>query len=62
MERAVKTSHIYPPIPIRKFDWQAWVDGSDESGPYGFGPTEQEAIEDLKEQLEELAQGKEGSE
>jgi hypothetical protein len=53
VERKICTSFVNPPIPIRAFDWQAWVDGQEEAGPYGSGRTEQEAISDLREQLEE---------
>ena len=48
-ERKIKTSHTYPPIPIRSFDWTAWFDGDEEMGRYGYGATEQEAIADLLE-------------
>jgi hypothetical protein len=50
MERKVITSHVFPPIPIRCFDWCAWFDdlGADDS-PYGYGRTEEEAVEDLLE-------------
>jgi hypothetical protein len=41
------TSHIYPPIPPRKFDWCAFREGKEELGNYGYGATEQEAIADL---------------
>lgn len=47
------TNFIYPPIPIRIFDWSAQVEGQE--GPeelIGFSATEAEAIDDLKEQLE----------
>jgi hypothetical protein len=49
----IKTSHIHPPIPTRSFDWSA-VDDSTYDGPgspIGRGATEQEAIDDLLEQL-----------
>lgn len=49
----VRTSHDYPPIPIRTLDWSAWIDGFEEDGPYGHGKTEAEAIADLREALEE---------
>ncbi len=45
--RKIQTSHTYPPIPVRGFDWCAWFDGDEELGRYGYGPTEQEAIADL---------------
>jgi hypothetical protein len=39
--------NIYPPIPIRQFDWCAYVDGEEERGEYGYGSTKAEAIADL---------------
>lgn len=54
------TNFDYPPIPVRSFDWSAVLDGydgaPDATGIYsmvGHGATEQEAIDDLKEQIEE---------
>lgn len=47
MEPKIVTSFIYPPIPIRSFDWCAYRDGQEELGGYGYGRTEQEAIDDL---------------
>lgn len=53
----IKTEHVYPPIPIRSFDWCAWVDGEDEETRIqGWGSTESEAIADLEEQIEERDQ------
>ncbi len=46
------TEHVYPPIPIRSFDWAAYRDG-DEEGPVGRGATEEEAIAELMEMLSE---------
>ena len=46
--KTIVTSHPYPPIPLRSMDWQACFDGEEEDGPYGYGATETEAIEDLK--------------
>jgi hypothetical protein len=58
----IQTSFDYPPIPIRSMDWSAIdsdtydvdcdVDGYFSCGPVGRGATEQEAIDDLLEQLE----------
>jgi len=48
---SIVTEHAYPPIPIRQFDWRAWIDGYEESHPTGWGSTETGAVEDLKEQL-----------
>lgn len=45
--RKIITNNVYPPIPIRQFDWVAYYDGDDELGEYGYGPTEQAAIADL---------------
>ena len=51
----IRTRFIYPPIPIRTCDWTAWVDGYEEDSRYcAFGATEEEAIANLKEQLEDL--------
>ena len=49
----IRTEYIYPPIPIRSFDWCAYDDdlGADCS-PVGYGATEQEAIDDLMEQID----------
>jgi hypothetical protein len=53
----IKTSFVYPPIPTRAFDWSA-VDDETYDGPgspIGRGPTEEAAIKDLLEQIEEAA-------
>jgi hypothetical protein len=49
----IRTEHIYPPIPIRDFDWSAVTDDYDEGSPIGFGRTEREAITDLMTRIEE---------
>ena len=59
----VRTNFDYPPIPVRDMDWSAVDDDTydcdcDEDGffstcPIGRGATEQEAIDDLLEQIEE---------
>jgi len=43
------TSHIFPPIPDRSYDWLAYYDGN-EDGPKGWGKTADEAVRDLQEQ------------
>ena len=49
----IRTSHIYPPIPVRHCDWQAVDDDTYEAGcPIGRGATEAEAIADLLQQLD----------
>lgn len=51
----IKTSYVYPPIPDRRFDWQAYDDDTFDGpgSPVGIGPTEQAAIDDLWEQLQD---------
>jgi hypothetical protein len=61
--RKIRTTHEYPPIPIRSMDWSAVDDDTydvdcDQDGffstsPVGRGATEEEAINDLLEQLED---------
>lgn len=46
----LRTSYVYPPIPVRDYDWEAYWDDLDESGPVGRGPTEKDAIMDLLNQ------------
>jgi hypothetical protein len=59
----IKTYFDPPPIPDRRFDWSAMLDGydpgePDETGTYhggdaiGFGATEEAAVADLMEQIE----------
>ena len=47
--KKIKTSHDYPPIPIDNYDWSAFREDYDEGDLIGYGKTEQEAIDDLKE-------------
>lgn len=56
----IVTVHQYPPIPVRDFDWVAFHDGEEESGHYGWGKTEAEAIKDLQRLDEERADAMEG--
>lgn len=51
----IRTENVYPPIPIRDFDWSAVDDNTydGEGCPIGWGGTEQAAINDLIEQLSE---------
>ena len=48
----IVTSYVYPPIPIRAFDWAAVEDGYEPGRPIGYGKTEAEAVQDLRDQLE----------
>lgn len=47
------TRNDCPPIPDRSFDWSAVTDNYDLGHPIGHGATEEEAIADLKTQIEE---------
>lgn len=54
----IRTTFVYPPIPVRSFDWCAvdddTYDGAEDSHCLiGYGRTEQEAIADLLEQIGE---------
>lgn len=53
MNIKIIVEHVLPPIPIRAFDWRAYRDGTEESGPFVWGSTRETAIEDLRFQLEE---------
>jgi hypothetical protein len=48
----VMTAFENPPIPVRAWDWSAWIDGREE-WLTGRGRTEAEAIADLLEQADE---------
>lgn len=56
--RKIITTFIYPPIPIRQFDWQAHFDGDEPNDDgwmlAGNGATEEAAIEDLLQSAEDL--------
>jgi hypothetical protein len=47
----IQTSFVYPPIPVRDFDWQAYVEGYEPGDALGHGATEEEAITDLLEKV-----------
>jgi len=47
----IVTEKIIPPVPSRNFDWTAWIDGDEETGPWGYGDNEKDAIKDLMELL-----------
>ena len=52
-ERKIVTNYWAKPIPMRQFDWEALEEGWDLGEPMGYGRTEQAAIDDLMEQLED---------
>lgn len=43
----IVTVYEHPPFPTRSTDWRAYFDYQEESGPYGWGPTEEQAMIDL---------------
>lgn len=51
--RKICTAYVFPPIPVRHFDWVAWFDGDEPNDDgqmlQGNGATEQDAIDDLME-------------
>jgi len=47
-EQRIRTSYDPKPIPVRDFDWTAWLDG-DEEVHNSHGATEEQAIEALHE-------------
>lgn len=46
----IETAAVFPPIAMRDFDWQAYRRGAEPGDLVGYGPTEQDAINDLIEQ------------
>lgn len=48
--RKIITTHVFPPIPVRSWDWCAYFDGEEErTNGHGWGRTEADAIADLKQ-------------
>jgi hypothetical protein len=45
--RKIVTRNINPPIPMRQFDWRAFIEGEEKTGRHGYGRTEAEAINNL---------------
>lgn len=52
MENRIITVVVYPPIPLRCFDWSAYRENYDEGDPIGWGETRAKAEEDLINQEE----------
>lgn len=50
----IKTIYNPKPIPTNSFDWEAIEDDYEPNRPIGYGKTEQEAKDDLQEQLSML--------
>lgn len=54
----IVTTHVFPPIPTRCFDWQAWDGDTYDPDPdaqslIGWGATKEAAIADLMTQVAE---------
>lgn len=50
----IKVEYNPTPIPARMFDYHAWVVGTeDEDAIVGWGATAEDAVEDLKDKLEQ---------
>lgn len=47
----IHTAYRPKPIPTGSCDWEATPDGYEPGWPYGFGATEEEAVEDLCQSL-----------
>jgi len=43
---------VNPPIPIRSFDWVAYLADHEPGSPQGYGSTAEEAVSDLSERME----------
>jgi hypothetical protein len=46
------TGIVFPPIPVRQFDWSAVFEGYEPGMHVGYGPNEEAAKADLIEQWE----------
>jgi len=49
----IVVEYVNPPIPIRVYDWCAWIEGEQETGPWGYGKNEEAAVKDLLECLQD---------
>lgn len=62
--RKIETAYAYPPIPDRSFDYSAVTEDYDGDArcPVGYGRTEEAAIADLLQQIEDRIADKIASE
>lgn len=51
--KKIRTSYWKKPIPTDRYDWEAWFDGEEETHRVGYGRTEEEAINELKEEYDD---------
>ena len=52
-EKKITVEHVYPPIPVRDYDWCAYEGDYDLGQRVGYGATREAAIADLMVQIEE---------
>ena len=45
----IRTKYDPKPIPVRSYDWDAWIDGHEEAYSTAHGPTQAAAVEELAE-------------
>lgn len=48
-QQPIHTEHIYPPIPLRHFDWMAWRGDYEPGVTTGYGATREQAVQELLE-------------
>lgn len=49
--RKIIIDYVHPPVPIRTYDYVAYVEGTEEYGPYGWGATRRDALYTLRDEL-----------
>lgn len=54
--RKVWIEFVFPPIPTRQFDFCAYLDGDEESGPHGYGSSLYIALCSLIQELWEAGE------
>lgn len=52
--KKINVVQTFPPITMRQFDWQATYDGYEPGDPVGYGETEQDAIDSLKDAAHDI--------
>lgn len=52
---AISVFYERPPCPITGADWNALVEGCEETGPQGYGATKAEAVQDLLIRMVEVS-------
>jgi len=53
MRKAIVVDYIHPPIPNRNFDYRAYFDGYEPGDIVAFGPSPEEAVQELIALMEE---------